>query len=113
MKTPAIQNDFSYYRRTLTRQRIQSSLSSLASNETTMEDEREVSNELANHMSLFYAHATPMLKTLSEATSKFVTQVILSLPFSFTGFDIFLCVCVCSEYSMPSAEFAHSHREYN
>lgn len=76
MKTPAIQNDFSYYRRTLTRQRM-SSLSSLASNETADMDEREVSNELANHMSLFYAHATPMLRTLSEATTKFVTRVWL------------------------------------
>lgn len=33
---------------------------------------RWVSTELANRMSLFYAHATPMLKVLSEATSKFV-----------------------------------------
>lgn len=35
----------------------------------------EVNNELANHMSLFYANATPMLKTLSNATSKFVSDV--------------------------------------
>ncbi|XP_052128861.1 CYFIP-related Rac1 interactor B [Frankliniella occidentalis] len=73
MKTPAIQNDFSYYRRTLTRQRM-SSLSSLACSEISDVDEREVSNELANHMSLFYAHATPMLRTLSEATTRFVSQ---------------------------------------
>lgn len=33
-----------------------------------------VSTELANRMSLFYAHATPMLKVLSEATSKFVND---------------------------------------
>lgn len=33
-----------------------------------------VSIELANRMSLFYAHATPMLKVLSEATSKFVSD---------------------------------------
>jgi len=26
-------------------------------------------------MSLFYAHATPMLKVLSDATSKFVSEV--------------------------------------
>lgn len=30
--------------------------------------------ELANRMSLFYAHATPMLKVLSEATSQFVAD---------------------------------------
>lgn len=62
MKTPAIQNDFSYYRRIVSRQRIDSTNDML------------VSTELANRMSLFYAHATPMLKVLSEATSKFVSD---------------------------------------
>lgn len=38
----------------------------------------EVNNELANRMSLFYANATPMLKTLSDATSKFVFDVSLT-----------------------------------
>jgi len=33
-----------------------------------------VSSELANGMSLFYAQATPMLRVLSEATSKFVNE---------------------------------------
>lgn len=60
MKTPAIQNDFSYYRRTVSRQRME------------YNDQKIISTELANRMSLFYAHATPMLKVLSEATSKFV-----------------------------------------
>ncbi|KAM7359000.1 CYFIP-related Rac1 interactor B [Cochliomyia hominivorax] len=60
MKTPAIQNDFSYYRRIVSRQRIDATNNML------------VPTELANRMSLFYAHATPMLKVLSEATSKFV-----------------------------------------
>lgn len=62
MKTPAIQNDFSYYRRIVSRQRIDNT------------SEMVVTTELANRMSLFYAHATPMLKVLSEATSKFVTD---------------------------------------
>lgn len=62
MKTPAIQNDFSYYRRIVSRQRVDSTENML------------VSTELANRMSLFYAHATPMLKVLSEATSKFVND---------------------------------------
>lgn len=69
MKTPAIQNDFSYYRRTITRQRM-------CDNEFSRRDGKEVSNELANRMSLFYAHATPMLRALSDATSKFVCEVI-------------------------------------
>uniref|UniRef100_A0AAY4F116 CYRIA/CYRIB Rac1 binding domain-containing protein n=1 Tax=Denticeps clupeoides TaxID=299321 RepID=A0AAY4F116_9TELE len=36
--------------------------------------ENEVNNEMANRMSLFYAEATPMLKTLSNATTSFVTE---------------------------------------
>ncbi|XP_029653613.2 CYFIP-related Rac1 interactor B [Octopus sinensis] len=67
MTTPAIQNDFSYYRRTVSRQRM--------TNEDGEAGETEVSNETANRMSLFYAHATPMLKMLSDTTTKFVTQV--------------------------------------
>lgn len=35
----------------------------------------QVTNEMANRMSLFYAYPTPLLKTLSDATSKFVTEV--------------------------------------
>lgn len=61
MKTPAIQNDFSYYRRTVMRQKM-----------IGVAEEGTVNSELANRMSLFYAHATPMLKVLSEATSQFV-----------------------------------------
>lgn len=44
---------------------------------TQAEGENEVNNELANRMSLFYAEATPMLKTLSDATTKFVSEVSL------------------------------------
>ncbi|KAG1969729.1 CYFIP-related Rac1 interactor B [Pimephales promelas] len=65
MTNPAIQNDFSYYRRTLSRMRIINQ---------TAEEHNEVDNELANRMSLFYANATPMLKTLSDATTKFVSK---------------------------------------
>ncbi|XP_009330474.1 PREDICTED: protein FAM49A-like [Pygoscelis adeliae] len=65
MPTPAIQNDFSYYRRTISRNRI---------NNLQLDAESEVNNEMANRMSLFYAEATPMLKTLSNATTKFVSE---------------------------------------
>uniref|UniRef100_A0A336MPS5 CSON003367 protein n=1 Tax=Culicoides sonorensis TaxID=179676 RepID=A0A336MPS5_CULSO len=61
MKTPAIQNDFSYYRRVVSRQRLDA-------------NNAVIPSDIANRMSLFYAHATPMLKVLSEATSKFVEQ---------------------------------------
>lgn len=46
---------------------------------TQLEAENEVNNEMANRMSLFYAEATPMLKTLSNATTKFVSEVVFSL----------------------------------
>lgn len=41
----------------------------------TGDDNAVVSNEEANRMSLFYAYPTPLLKTLSDSTSKFVTEV--------------------------------------
>lgn len=63
MKTPAIQNDFSYYRRTIHRHRMDLTLTTDI-----------MSSELANRMSLFYAHPTPMLKVLSESTTKFVAD---------------------------------------
>lgn len=61
MKTPAIQNDFSYYRRVVSRQRLEA-------------NNAVIPSDVANRMSLFYAHATPMLKVLSETTSRFVEQ---------------------------------------
>ncbi|GBP79761.1 Protein FAM49B [Eumeta japonica] len=66
MKTPAIQNDFSYYRRSVSRRSL--------SEEPPADDSPRISGELANRMSLFYAQATPMLKVLSEATSQFVND---------------------------------------
>lgn len=68
MKTPAIQNDFSYYRRTLTRASVQA----------IAEKDLLVGNELANRMSLFYAHATPMLRVLSHATITFLMDVSIA-----------------------------------
>jgi len=55
MKTPAIQNDLSYYRRSIMR-------SKMANNEMKNDGEEMISYDVANRMSLFYAHATPMLK---------------------------------------------------
>lgn len=49
-----------------------------------LDAESEVNNEMANRMSLFYAEATPMLKTLSSATTKFVSEVSHE-----TSWDIF------------------------
>jgi len=65
MSKPEIQNDFSYYRRTLSRKKMQ---------EPSSDDNAVVNNEEANRMSLFYAYPTPMLRTVSESTTKFVTE---------------------------------------
>ncbi|XP_045495468.1 CYFIP-related Rac1 interactor A [Colias croceus] len=67
MKTPAIQNDFSYYRRIVSR-------GGLINAELPPGEEPHIGAEVANRMSLFYAQATPMLKVLSEATSQFVND---------------------------------------
>ncbi|XP_057268539.1 CYFIP-related Rac1 interactor A-like isoform X1 [Pezoporus wallicus] len=85
MTNPAIQNDFSYYRRTISRNRI---------NNLQLEAESEVNNEMANRMSLFYAEATPMLKTLSNATTKFVSEN-KTLPIEDTTDCLSTMACVC------------------
>uniref|UniRef100_A0A3P9L0P5 Family with sequence similarity 49 member Ba n=1 Tax=Oryzias latipes TaxID=8090 RepID=A0A3P9L0P5_ORYLA len=85
MTNPAIQNDFSYYRRTISRMRI---------NNLPVSTSGEVNNELANHMSLFYANATPMLKTLSNATSKFVSDNP-DVPIENTTDCLSTMACVC------------------
>jgi len=64
MTNPAIQNDFSYYRRTLNRLR----LSRVQDRQVTIKD------DLANRMSLYYAYPTPMMKFLGETTQKFLSN---------------------------------------
>eukprot|EP00054_Salpingoeca_dolichothecata_P004380 m.30417 g.30417 ORF g.30417 m.30417 type:complete len:322 (+) comp14551_c0_seq1:91-1056(+) len=73
MNSPAIQNDFSYYRRTLSRKKMKND----------DDDETIVSHEEANRMSLFYAYPTPMLKAISDATTRFVTDN-KSIPLEYT-----------------------------
>lgn len=62
MVNPAIQNDFSYYRRTLNRMKL-----------TKKDMNLSIRDELANRMSLFFAYPTPMMKVLSETTVKFLS----------------------------------------
>ncbi|KAI3655021.1 hypothetical protein MP228_000401 [Amoeboaphelidium protococcarum] len=59
MTNPSIQNDFSYYRRTLSRLKMQPDAKA-------MMDRAVVKDELANRMSLFYAYPTPMLKAIVD-----------------------------------------------
>ena len=64
---PQIQNDFSYYRRTINKNRLVNQ---------QIDEETQITGEIADCMSMFYAKSTPMLHTLSKATSDFVTKVI-------------------------------------
>jgi len=63
MVNPAIQNDFSYYRRTLNRKKI-----------TKTDVNITIRDELANRMSLFFAYPTPMMNVVNETTVKFLSQ---------------------------------------
>jgi len=63
MVNPAIQNDFSYYRRTLNRKKI-----------TKTDVNITIRDELANRMSLFFAYPTPMMNIVNETTVKFLAQ---------------------------------------
>jgi hypothetical protein len=63
MVNPAIQNDFSYYRRTLNRMKLSKKDMNLT-----------IRDELANRMSLFFAYPTPMMNSLSETTVKFLGE---------------------------------------
>jgi len=63
MVNPAIQNDFSYYRRTLNRMKLSKKDLNIS-----------IRDELANRMSLFFAYPTPMMKVLSETTVKFLSS---------------------------------------
>ena len=75
MTTPAIQNDFSYYRRMISRQNMSATGSDVQKDQHASQEDEQIDSALAGRMSLFYAQPTPMLKVLSEATMKFVADV--------------------------------------
>jgi len=62
MVNPAIQNDFSYYRRVLSR---------VKNSNKEEKSKIVVDEELANKMSFFFAYPTPMMKVLIDATMEF------------------------------------------
>jgi len=62
MVNPAIQNDFSYYRRVLTR---------MKNADKEKAKDIKVDEEVANKMSFFFAYPTPMMKVLIDATTDF------------------------------------------
>ena len=68
MAAPSIQNDFSFYRRNLSRMKM-------AKKDSTL----RIKDELANSLSLFFAYPTPMMKLLSETLAKVLSPEEVSV----------------------------------
>ncbi|KAL2916509.1 hypothetical protein HK105_203942 [Polyrhizophydium stewartii] len=68
MSNPNVQNDFSYYRRTVSRMKMNNAQSVAV-----------VSDEVANKMSLFFAHSNPVTKALIDSANVAVMSRTLSL----------------------------------
>nr|BAN37738.1 hypothetical protein, conserved [Entamoeba histolytica] len=60
----SIQNDFSYYRRTLNRMKG-----------VKKDSDIKIRDETANKMSMFFAYSSPMMKVLTEAVNEFTKGV--------------------------------------
>ncbi|XP_038057553.1 CYFIP-related Rac1 interactor B-like [Patiria miniata] len=103
MTNPSIQNDFSYYRRTLSRIKMQDT--DQGQNRTFA-----VNNEMANRMSLFLAEACPMLKVLSDSTTKFVTEC-KQVPLENTTDVLSTMVSVCKLMIARSEHFSRFQNE--
>ncbi|KAL3115988.1 hypothetical protein niasHT_007288 [Heterodera trifolii] len=83
MNTPAMQNDFSFFRRVISRSEV-----------AAREAEADCSLELANTISLFLASPTPMLNALTNATAGFVRDHP-DLPVSNTTETLTAIVYIC------------------
>jgi len=81
MINPAIQNDFSYYRRSLSKQK-------------NKVDNIKIKDELANKMSLFFAYPTPMLKVIHYTTQKLVEGGSIGKDDVVFGFSLLANVCL-------------------
>ncbi|KAJ2287718.1 hypothetical protein IWW55_006659 [Coemansia sp. RSA 2706] len=69
---PAIQNDFSYYRRTLSRISQSQDVSILAEARQYAQIARySIPHDISNQMSLFYAYHNPMVKTVVDSATQF------------------------------------------
>jgi len=80
MKNPAIQNDFSYYRRSL--------------NKGARKNEAKIKDDMANRMSLFFAYPTPMLKVVTETTAALVKTGSIQKADVVQGFILLANVCL-------------------
>jgi len=82
MMNPAIQNDFSYYRRSLNRLKM-----------TKQDSKLTIRDELANRMSLFFAYPTPMMNVINDVTSKFMNEHAALKDNVVNGLGIFANIC--------------------
>lgn len=75
MRSPTLQNDFSYYRRMLQRGRY-GSTGRLSTADESVSDLRSamLEDDQANRMSLFIAYPTPMLKKVIDTITDYVTK---------------------------------------
>ncbi|KAG2230273.1 hypothetical protein INT48_009472 [Thamnidium elegans] len=76
MRSPTLQNDFSYYRRMLQRGRYSSSHGPEGDAKSSVSDLRSamIEDDQANRISLFIAYPTPMLKCIIDTTTEFVNK---------------------------------------
>jgi len=82
MQSPAIQNDFSYYRRSLSRLKM-----------TKGEKELTIRDELANKMSLFFAYPTPMMNVVNDTTARFMNEHASIKENVVTGLGLMANIC--------------------
>jgi len=80
MINPAIQNDFSYYRRSLSKHKNKV--------------EVKIKDDLANRMSLFFAYPTPMLRVIIETTVGMVKANTIQKAEVVAGFALMANICL-------------------
>jgi len=80
MINPAIQNDFSYYRRSLSKHKNKV--------------EVKIKDDLANRMSLFFAYPTPMLRVIIETTVGMVKANTIQKAEVVNGFALMANICL-------------------
>lgn len=74
MVTPAVQNDFSYYRRRSNQQKMLGDSGGARENGGGEGASEELTGEIQGRMSLFFAESRPMMKSVSDTTSRFVAE---------------------------------------
>lgn len=77
MSNPNIQNDFSYYRRSVSRMKMGNNRGEIV-----------VNDELANRMSLFFAHSSPVSKALTDSLTQQITMKQLQPQFVVDAFSV-------------------------